>query len=267
MLFDRRKLTFADGISIQYQKCGHQQGNHMPKHTVNSADYVNWFTQLPGMIIIMDINSNFITSNNYTANLLGYSRHEALVGLNAFEVRCPAAESADEFIKQDQYVLKNESEISLLDIHTYADNQAKIFLTKKKPFYMNGKISGVICHCTEIHSDTFSNLCATLIQTDKKYLDSSHSNQRSYMIGSTENVTKLSKRELDVLFYYLRGKTAKTIAKALDLSYRTVENYIQNIKNKIKINTKEDLIEYCIQQGYFSYIPETVLTQNISILL
>lgn len=54
--------------------------------------------------------------------------------------------------------------------------------------------------------------------------------------------SKLSSRELDVLSYLSRGKTAKEIGMQLAISRRTVEHHIENIKIKTNCNSKAELI-------------------------
>lgn len=51
-----------------------------------------------------------------------------------------------------------------------------------------------------------------------------------------------SKREVECLFYLLEGNTAKEIAMVLKLSYRTVEGYIDSMKNKAGCSTTSELI-------------------------
>lgn len=52
---------------------------------------------------------------------------------------------------------------------------------------------------------------------------------------------KLSSRELDCLRYLLETKTAKETAFELGISFRTVEYYFENIKNKLGCSTKKEL--------------------------
>jgi DNA-binding CsgD family transcriptional regulator len=54
-------------------------------------------------------------------------------------------------------------------------------------------------------------------------------------------VELLSKREQECLKYLLQGKTAKEIGAALSISYRTVESYIESIKNKLGCWSKNEL--------------------------
>ncbi|MDF2940658.1 MAG: helix-turn-helix transcriptional regulator [Gammaproteobacteria bacterium] len=52
---------------------------------------------------------------------------------------------------------------------------------------------------------------------------------------------KLSQREQDCLYYYLNGFSAKEIAKSMDLSTRTVEDYLRNVKGKCGCSSKVEL--------------------------
>lgn len=51
----------------------------------------------------------------------------------------------------------------------------------------------------------------------------------------------LSSRERECLKYLLRGKTAKETAQHLQISFRTIEYYFENIKNKLDCDRKKDL--------------------------
>lgn len=54
---------------------------------------------------------------------------------------------------------------------------------------------------------------------------------------------KLSKREKNCLCLYLQGETARSIAELLQLSQRTVESYLNNIKCKLNCFSKTELIK------------------------
>lgn len=66
---------------------------------------------------------------------------------------------------------------------------------------------------------------------------------------------KLSKRQSECLYYLLRGKSAVAIAKILKLSPKTVEYYIDEIKNKMRCRNKAELIEKAIDNGYIEFNP------------
>ena len=57
--------------------------------------------------------------------------------------------------------------------------------------------------------------------------------------------TALSKQEIICLQQYVTGKTSREISAVMGLSVRTVENYINNIKQKLHVSTKAELIFRC----------------------
>lgn len=56
----------------------------------------------------------------------------------------------------------------------------------------------------------------------------------------------LTPREEECAIYLMQGSTLKEIAKALDLSPRTVEFYLKNIKNKLNCRTKFQMMRALI---------------------
>lgn len=63
--------------------------------------------------------------------------------------------------------------------------------------------------------------------------------------------TSFTSREIDCIQYTIQGKSAKQIASLLNLSTRTVENYIENIKNKMRVHTKYELIAKLVNTPYY----------------
>ncbi len=74
-----------------------------------------------------------------------------------------------------------------------------------------------------------------------------------------EDNVAVSNREAECLFYTLRGKSAKAIANQLDLSPKTVEFYLEQLKHKFNCINKSQLIEKAISLGYFDRIPESLV--------
>lgn len=60
------------------------------------------------------------------------------------------------------------------------------------------------------------------------------------------NSNKLSPREMEVLLYLLDGKTNKETARALNISYRTVEVHRQHIMLKFGAKNAADLVRISI---------------------
>ncbi|WP_210543868.1 response regulator transcription factor [Rhodoferax sp. PAMC 29310] len=61
--------------------------------------------------------------------------------------------------------------------------------------------------------------------------------------------SSLSVREQDILAFLANGQSSKHIARALDLSVRTVEAHRQNIRRKLDLETQADLIKYAVEHA------------------
>ncbi|WP_422768285.1 response regulator [Photobacterium leiognathi subsp. mandapamensis] len=62
-------------------------------------------------------------------------------------------------------------------------------------------------------------------------------------------VNPLSRREEGILKHVAQGLSSKQIAKALDISYRTVETHRQNIKHKLDLHSTAELAKYALEKG------------------
>jgi DNA-binding CsgD family transcriptional regulator len=70
-----------------------------------------------------------------------------------------------------------------------------------------------------------------------------------YLIESPKGQFFLTKREVDCLYFKSQGDSAKDIARKMNISNRTVENFINNIKLKSQMTNLSETIKICQQQG------------------
>lgn len=61
-------------------------------------------------------------------------------------------------------------------------------------------------------------------------------------------------REVQCMALILEGKATKAIAEYLDLSPRTVEFYLFNIRNKLAARTKKELIQRVLETDFLDKI-------------
>lgn len=60
---------------------------------------------------------------------------------------------------------------------------------------------------------------------------------------------KLSRREMEVLEAIALGHTTKEIARALEVSEKTVQTYRERIYTKLELQTRSDLVHYALAHG------------------
>jgi FixJ family two-component response regulator len=67
--------------------------------------------------------------------------------------------------------------------------------------------------------------------------------------GFAERLATLTERERDVLEQVVKGLPSKSIAKVLDISYRTVELHRGHIMEKLRVRSAAELIRLVLQRG------------------
>jgi DNA-binding NarL/FixJ family response regulator len=64
-----------------------------------------------------------------------------------------------------------------------------------------------------------------------------------------QGVPVLTERETEILRLVAKGLTARQVADQLVLSYRTVQNHVQNTLRKLQLHNKVQLTRWAIEQG------------------
>lgn len=80
--------------------------------------------------------------------------------------------------------------------------------------------------------------------SDKKHL-LTQLTPKHYRLSANVSAS-ISTREFDVLKELSTGATIKEVALSMDLSPRTVESYLKNVKNKLGLQKKSDIIKILI---------------------
>jgi len=240
------------------------------KHTQENSQK-NWLipperilSSLPGAFIWKDKNLLYQAANLNIATNFGFKSIEEMVGLTSYDIRCAAVEYAHQFLKNDREVIRDGKNLQTIDVHEFSDNKIKMFFGERTPLLdKSGKISGVLYQAIEVYPKTLLELTTQLGKLNEK-IHPENNLGKGYRFLIKESVDEFSVRELEVLFYLLRGKTAKEMAKILGISFRTVEFHVNSIKNKMQCNTKNAVIEKAINSGLINLIPSSIFQKSLS---
>jgi DNA-binding CsgD family transcriptional regulator len=230
----------------------------------------NLLDQMPGCWGCKDTSSVFTYANKEYARVIGIgeNNHLDVIGKTDFDMPGETVKCAELFRKQDKTVMTSKKKLRILNVHPVANKEWKVFLSTKAPLYNNEKIvAGVIVHAIDItHSTTLelgSLLAKIAVSTPGELIEG----QNSFLLSHKFNHIKLSDREAECLFFILRGKTAKLIARYLGISSRTVEVYFNDLKIKFNVQNKHGLIDKAIQGGFLNIIPESLFRRQLSVVL
>ncbi len=226
------------------------------------------FDQMPGCWGCKDLNSVFMYANKEYARIIGFSPedHLDIVGRTDFDMPCSTVNCADSFRSQDKTVMNRATKLQILDIHPFANGEWRAYIFTKTPMYnRNNEIVGTIFHGQDL---TYSNIIALRdIISISDAPTSLTGVQGSILLTHKFCPIELTPREAQCLFFFLRGKSVKLIARYLHISPRTIENYMENLKYKFGASNKFDLFDKAIQAGFMNVIPEGLFSSQLSIVL
>lgn len=71
-----------------------------------------------------------------------------------------------------------------------------------------------------------------------------------FNIETSDKIGRLSTRQKEVLVLVTKGMKYKDIAVTLGITERTVKYYMENILNKLHMETRSQAVKYAIQEGF-----------------
>ncbi|OAI49595.1 hypothetical protein AYO45_02245 [Gammaproteobacteria bacterium SCGC AG-212-F23] len=193
----------------------------------------------------LDTESRLQNASRPCLDCIGMDSLKKSIGLNAYDLSLKR--SAMEVIKTDREILlRNTSKI--VEENAILNNGAELnFLTIKVPWYDNaGNTIGLFGCSILIGQHSLANALLQIKQLGMldDHINSLSSTQSS--LGQYINGIYLTKKETELLYYLIRGKTAKQIAKVYGISFRTIEERIHHVKNKFGVSCKGALIELVV---------------------
>lgn len=191
-------------------------------------------------VIIKDKQSRFVYCNEKFAEIAQAESPTTLLGKSDDDLIW--RKQAGYFQGKDKLAMQgiiqnNEFEEIMIE------NQPVGVLVTKKPWINKDKCDGVVC--------SFLVVKDYHIQKKHGFYDET---QKRFYLGNEFKNDFLTLQEYKLLKLILRGFTAKKMALQLQLSVRTVESYIENIKNKLRCRTKNEIIDVAINAGWYHII-------------
>ncbi len=241
----------------------HIMYNCVMKNQLESFVHQNrsMLNQMPGLIGLYTTSGKLAFCNQDYATVVGYTNEDQAFGKSYSEIPSPAAELAQTFIARDNKVFLQKKEIAYLTYCKSQQGEWSLYLGNKRPIYDEEQnVIGLFSQKHDITNKQLVNLSRFLVVSEKQKPVRA---QFSCIIVDNllNDEIALSKRQLECLYYLLRGKSARIIAEILGLSPRTVENYFAHLKTKLNCQSTSELIEKSIQKGYLSIIPRSILDQ------
>lgn len=220
--------------------------------------HLEFINQLPGMALLRDTECRCLWANEFTARSLGFANQAAVIGRTPFDLPCPAAICAASFVEQAHYVITHKKALYMLEILNLSQGERRILWTSEQPILHHNTVLGGLRHAIDLTHFPMAKVSDWLLKSEQYYTPQ-RADTRSYTVNGSPKDHGLTPRELDCLFYVLRGQTNKEVGRSLGISCRTVDKYLQNIKYKWHCPNKKNVIDRAIQEGLLDYLPTHIV--------
>ncbi len=207
--------------------------------------------KLPFNVYWKNLQSVNLGCNDLMLEMLGVNSDKDIIGTSPYDVL--AVDEASAIIKNDSLVTNQGRTICIFESGTLPSLGLTNFLSVKMPLYNNNVIVGSYGMSINLSARDANIAFDMLAQTDAiNYLPNikraCYKNFNDVVIDGI----KLSKREAECLYLLAKGKMTKEIGYILNLSARTVEYYISNMKDKLNCCSRSQLLEKLRSQEFFT---------------
>lgn len=227
----------------------YKEGIKLVKPDYLSVEDVGLSMPSVAMLRALPINIYFLTQqsqmkniNEICAETMGFASINDSFEKTMFDIS--PKDNAEKVIRTDKEVIRTQRRKIVEDNVVHFDgSDEQHFLTVKMPWYNDKNEMIGLFGCSILFGrQPFAEALSQISQYG--FLNSK--NPTHFLSGSFHNNTYLTKREKECIYYLIRGKTAREISQYLKLSPRTVESHIQNLKHKLNVSTKSELIDKII---------------------
>lgn len=199
----------------------------MDKEIVKNID--NLFKNnynLPGYSCLTDLSGKIVYVNNNVSDIAGLPESH-IVGRRAF---CERSDKyAEQYKKNENLSMATRSLVKAYELAEAYNGRTFMLISHKVPFFHDGDIIGSYTLALEVpdgqNAITFDGLDKSVFFFDV--------NRKKRL--------RLTRRHRDVLYYLSQGLTAEEVARRLFLSKRTVQHYIEAIKDNNEYNTLREI--------------------------
>ena len=206
---------------------------------------ISLLDHLPGYIGWKDLNRHYLGANKALLELKGVRDVEECSGKTDEELSPDSIEENKLFQLQDLSVLSGKK-ISTVHLDS---KTSEVFQLEKCPLTdSKNNTTGLIYYCRPCPKDEVFRML-------RQYDETLQINSHHYTLNDHENKYELTNREYECVFLLIRGKSAKEIGTLLSLSKRTIESYIEHIKNKMDCKNKAEILVKAMLHGYHHHIP------------
>ncbi len=223
------------------------------KHKNLQIDF-SFIENFPGFMCCKNSQYEYITGSENFLKISGHNQLENVIYKRDQDM--PWCNNADLYQETDQIALEVGFSKMIYPVRSHS-NKKYLFKSYKYCAEIDSTEQVIISTGQLLSVDVTSNNNCIISKDDLNYF-----NNKNERFMTKNPFMKLTRKETEVLYFFIRGYISKHIAIKLNRSRRTIETHIQNIKTKLDCNSKSNLIDFAHQNGFIDYIPNSFYSTN-----
>jgi DNA-binding CsgD family transcriptional regulator len=191
-----------------------------------------------------DLSGRYLFVSENVAEVAGFDSPAQMIGLRDSDLIWK--DQTEDYRQADTRVFRGEVLVNHAHFIRFCQNPDKLRLglnTKTALRDKQNNIIGVIGATLDVTDHYIFQKPGSFDATGKKFLFS----------GELAGLV-LSKKQIVMLNYVIRGYSAADIAQLLNRSKRTIEGHIEHLKNKLQCNSKAEIIRWAVTSGLMNSI-------------
>ncbi|MBX9586347.1 MAG: helix-turn-helix transcriptional regulator [Gammaproteobacteria bacterium] len=222
------------------------------------------YDQSPNIVWWKDLEHRYRLINRAGAVSLGFKSSKiSYESPTDYDIPNHLREHADQFVELDNYVLKTGIPISILCFGKYSDGQWRMHICNVHTILNNNNcIMGLAGNSIEITDTPLMRSALFLIEGGMIFNQDINHPHFNLILQNAYDDFKLSSRESECLFFYIRGYTAKEVALKMGIKYKTIQNYLERIKIKMGCSSRSQIVEKALHRGMGKILPKQLLLSS-----
>ncbi len=214
---------------------------------------LNALYKLPIFTYCVDVNSVCVSCNDKNLEAVGIHSLKDFEGARLEDLGIDSVELVQEIRRRDVDVMATRESRTNIDTFINASGQHTTILQTKHPLIdTDNDVVGLVGMGVVLSQDHHNQLDAiTALDGEKTHQLVMSCKSWGRMNRAVAGLTQL---EREILLEFLKGFPAKAIAQNFDLKFRTVENYLSNIRQKMGVSSKLALFQYCSRYNVIQYL-------------
>lgn len=231
-------------------------------------DLYSLIQDMPGFVIIKDLNSNYLNANTHTIEEFGLKNADSLFGYSDLTIPHPIANNGQFYRDLDFDVITSGTTTAGICTFPF-QGKMQLYQFKKSILKdVNGNDLGIFSQAIECIDPKLTHLFQHSLIELRLKLNYSVKNHQIILIKDYPGIC-LSALQSNCLFYLIRRQKVKEIANLLNQPINLLSEEIENIKLQIKADNIEDIFDIATERNYLNIMPPSILAlikqQNVAL--